>query len=98
MGRRSWGAGLRLPADASISFLQFSCAMIVSPAGKAASPLTWSPSLCVMMTVSTVFGVILAISAITPFSESTVVLVSTRMTPVLPMMNPSLEPTPPCTQ
>ena len=37
--------------------------MMVKPAGKAARPLAWSPSLCVIMAVFTVLGVILAISA-----------------------------------
>ena len=74
--------GAAVPAEASISFLQFSCAMMVKPAGKPAKPLTWSPSLCVTIAVSTGFGVILAISAWTSFDESTVVLVSTTMTPV----------------
>ena len=52
-------------------------------------------SLWVMMAVFTALGVTLAISAITPFSESTVVFVSTTMTPVVPTMKPSFEPTPP---
>ena len=46
----------------------------------------------------TALGVILAMSAITSFSESVVVLVSTTMTPVVPTMTPSLEPAPPRAQ
>ncbi len=46
IGSSGWTLCCRVavPAEASISFLQFSCAMIVKPAGRAARPLTWSTS------------------------------------------------------
>ena len=61
IGRR--GSAPPAARAASCSFLLFSCAMILMPAGNAARPLTWSPSLCVRMTVVTGLGVILAISS-----------------------------------
>ena len=57
--------------------------MILTPAGKAARPLTWSPSLWVRMTVVTGFGVIFAMSSRSSWPPAFVVLASTTMTPLV---------------
>src|SRR5438445_370469 len=93
-GRRSCGEGLREFAVASMSFLQFSWAIMVKPGGKAARPLTWSTSLCVRITVVTGLGVSLAISANTCLPEAGAIVASTTMTPSLPIMKPAFPPPP----
>ena len=96
LGSLSAGGAPRPPAASafSCSFLSFSCAMIFTPAGNEAAPLTWSPSLCVSMSVVTGFGVTLAISASSCLPPSAVTFASTTMTPLFPTMMPLLPPPP----
>ena len=96
-GKTFQGCGIARPAEASISFLQFSCAMMVMPEGKAGKPLIWSPSLWVMMTVHG-FWRDLGDFGQHFFCDSSVVFASTTMTPVVPTIISVFTPAPPWAQ
>jgi hypothetical protein len=82
----------------SMSFFELAWARIGIPLGKPLRPFTWSPSLWVSTIWRTGFGVILAISASMALAESSLILASITVTPVLPAMKAVLAPLPPFTR